>query len=368
METDKVDLKVSKLAITGFIVAILLFILPFLGLITIILGASALFIIAKYPGKLKGRGFAFTTVIIGLAQVIYSVALTALITIFMVNFVGLRSGFLSRERGWKNLGLESYLTMGDWFLHIGNTKKAAQYYEKAISRLILDPIKSGQVNYGEFILYHNLAVAQQLSGNIEASRQSYRRALKVANKSAGLCYYGLGASYTDAQEFEKALGPLDKAIEFNPELATAYQEKAAALRQLGRFEDSIAACQVTIAIFPKFAQAYSTMGLAYEKLGRFEEALRAYIEAIELNPRRHYPRDRLYYCFYKIRDNTEVVNGLIEKLMKIDVKLAGKIRYDLEKGVAARENSFDNLNKEGRGLYQGIEHPKQKLEENQESL
>jgi tetratricopeptide (TPR) repeat protein len=86
------------------------------------------------------------------------------------------------------------------------------------------------------------------------------------------------------------------------------------------------------------------MGLAYEKLGRYEDALRAHLQAIELNPLRSFPRERLFYCFYRIRENKSVVDELLKRLNELDPDLSGEIQEKLEKGEVAPENSFDNLN------------------------
>lgn len=319
--------RISRLAVSSLIIAIILFPVPLIsGLIAITLGLVALNIIAKHKGLLTGRGIATAGIAIGLLQIVLITIMSLLINIFLYF--------------WR-----ADYRLAEIYSHMGRNKEAVALYKKEIAKLKLTD--TFRVRENEFLLYNNLGVTYQGLGDSAGAMNAYNAALQTAKKEMGLALYGIATVSVDTKNYGPAVELLDEAIEYSPKLDTAYQEKASALRYLGRYEDSVAACQRTIKLFPEFAQAHSTLGLAYEKLGKYAEATREHIEAIRLNPRRYFPRDRLYYCFARL-GNKVLEKQLLEKLKEIDPGLAEDIKSKLKSGKIIQENTFDQLNQEPR--------------------
>jgi tetratricopeptide (TPR) repeat protein len=325
--------RVSSLAVISCAVAGLLFFIPLLsGLAAVIVGAAALYYIGKSGGLLTGKGLAITGITIGLVQII------------LIASVSILANFALLPRIYRAPNFH----MAEINAHRGRNTEAIAYYKKAIANL-----KKGEefrVRENEFLIYNNLGLTYQTIGELDNASVAYKSALEVAKKEMGLAYYGIATVERDQGRFEPATKLLDKAIEYNPYLVTAYQEKAANLRYLGRYEDSVTACKKTIELFPDFAQAHSTLGLAYEKLARYDEATREHIEAIRLNPRRYYPRGRLAYCFSRISDRS-LREELLGDLHDVDPQFSDEIRAQLESHAVIKENTFDDLNKDLRVRY-----------------
>lgn len=321
------EAKISKLAVSSLIISIVLFPLLLLsGLLAIILGLAALNCIAKHKGLLTGRGFATAGIVIGVAQIIFILVISLLAAILFFF--------------WK-----ADYRLAEIYAHMGRNREAIALYEKEIGKLKL--MNNLRVRENEFMLYNNLGVAYQGLGDSMNAMNAYNQALQTAKKEMALALYGIASVSVDAKNYDPAVKLLDEAIDLNPEFVLAYQEKASALRYLGRYEDSAAACRTTIKLFPKFAQAHSTLGLAYEKLGQYDAATGEHIAAIRLNPKRYFPRDRLYYCFRQIH-NKALQEELLGDLKKVDSVLAADIKSKLDSGEAIAPNSFDELNKEPR--------------------
>ena len=73
--------------------------------------------------------------------------------------------------------------------------------------------------------------------------------------------------------YEKALAPLERALELQPDYAWALAHKGEALQRLGRYEEAMAAFDRALELKPDYAWAMMGKGETLLKLGRYEEAM-----------------------------------------------------------------------------------------------
>jgi tetratricopeptide (TPR) repeat protein len=63
-----------------------------------------------------------------------------------------------------------------------------------------------------------------------------------------------------------------------------YYKQAEAFRELEKYDEAIVAYQKAIEADPNYASAHYGLGLSYEQLNKFEEAIKQYQKTLELNP------------------------------------------------------------------------------------
>ncbi len=83
----------------------------------------------------------------------------------------------------------------------------------------------------------------------------------------------------------KAIDAYTKAIEFNPDLAYAYNNRGLALSEKGRFDEAIRDFNKAIALKGDFAFAYNNRGLAYADTAQYALAIEDFNKAITLHPK-----------------------------------------------------------------------------------
>jgi len=93
----------------------------------------------------------------------------------------------------------------------------------------------------------------------------------------GLASYTLG-------KYEEAISSYEKAIELDPKLVFAWNDKGTALDNLGKYEEAINAYDKAIDLAPKLVFACYNKGIALYNLGKYEEALYSYKKATDLDP------------------------------------------------------------------------------------
>ncbi len=98
--------------------------------------------------------------------------------------------------------------------------------------------------------------------------------------------YYKGLTLFHQGKYVEAISALDKAIEIDPQYASAWCYKSFALDALGKHDEAIEAYDIAIEIDSQYAvAAWNDIGNALEQLNRYDDALEAYNQAIELDPK-----------------------------------------------------------------------------------
>lgn len=118
-----------------------------------------------------------------------------------------------------------------------------------------------------------LELARELFGTAIALRPDFTEA-----------YNNRGAALADLGHLEDALCDYDRAIILQPDHFGAHNNRGAALARLGRFAEALASYDRAIALQPASPDAYMNQGAALAKLGRASEALSRFDAAIALRP------------------------------------------------------------------------------------
>ena len=98
-------------------------------------------------------------------------------------------------------------------------------------------------------------------------------------------------------QYQQAIEELNKAIELNPKLATAYLNRGAAYNSLGQYERAIKDLDKALELDPKNAPAHTNIGLAYYMVGQYDRAVEDLSEAVRLAPKNavvHFNRANVY--------------------------------------------------------------------------
>ena len=169
--------------------------------------------------------------------------------------------------------------------------KAVEYYNQAIAK---DP------NYA--LAYSGLADAYVLYPDygVGAPEQFYPKAKEMAMKalslepSLGAPHAALGAVYTNFDhDFTRAIAEFDRAIELDPNYATAHQWKTTALGALGEFDRAIAGDRQAIALDPLSLIVNADLAFNYLNARRFDESIAQSRKTLEIDSNFHVVRGYL---------------------------------------------------------------------------
>lgn len=100
----------------------------------------------------------------------------------------------------------------------------------------------------------------------------------------GLKLFKQALDYHRAGNLKKALATYDRAISITPNQEQVHNNRAVALKLLGRTEEALAAMERACAINPGYAEAHNSRGVILKELGRNAEALTAFERAIIIDP------------------------------------------------------------------------------------
>ena len=94
----------------------------------------------------------------------------------------------------------------------------------------------------------------------------------------------IGVVFGEFKDYNYAIICFDKAIDIDPQYATAYYNKGLALSALGRKDDAIDCYDKAIDIDPQYAKAYYNKGVALFDLNINQEAIVCFDKATEVDP------------------------------------------------------------------------------------
>jgi tetratricopeptide (TPR) repeat protein len=86
-------------------------------------------------------------------------------------------------------------------------------------------------------------------------------------------HYGKGSSYSDGEDYDKAIAEFTKAIEENPKDEESYRERGIVYRKKGDYDKALKDCNKAVELNPKDAWAYHAVGRVYEATNEYDKAI-----------------------------------------------------------------------------------------------
>ena len=197
--------------------------------------------------------------------------------------------------------------------------KSVEYFNQAIAK---DP------NFA--VAYSGLADAYLLFPDygVGAPDEFYPKAKEMALKalnlepSLGAPHAALGAVYTNYEhDFAKAISEFDRAIQLDPNYATAHQWKTTPLSALGEFDRAIAEDKKAIALDPLSLIVNADLAFNCIFARRLDEAVAQSRKTLEIDP------------------NFHVVSGYLGEALQLQGKLAEALP-EFRKGTAGTDEPF----------------------------
>ena len=137
-------------------------------------------------------------------------------------------------------------------------------------------------------LYVNKAVETILealrlkSNDINLNKNEVNRDLNQLNDVNP--YYDRGITYSEKGDYGNAIKDYTKAIELQPDYASAYYNRGVAYGQKGDYGNAIKDYTKAIELQPNYADAYNNRGVAYGQKGDYDKAIEDLTRAIGLKP------------------------------------------------------------------------------------
>ena len=159
----------------------------------------------------------------------------------------------------------------------------------ALASIDIGELELAEAHYRESLaiepqpaIYNDLGFVLERQGMIEEATDAYRKALELDPESAS-AHYNLGAALARTGQFTEAESHLRMALETNPNTQT-YSGLGFVLWQQDRDEEAIASLRTAIEMDPKNAAAYNALGTILVEQRRLEEAASVYRQLIRNQP------------------------------------------------------------------------------------
>lgn len=119
-------------------------------------------------------------------------------------------------------------------------------------------------------------------------------------------------------KYDDAIAYFDKAIEVDPNEATAYSLRGSAFLHKGELDRAIFDCSGAIVLRPDDVVAYAARGCAYIEKGEVDRAIDDFDMAIELNPKWTKTYALLRGCAYNGKGEVDRAIADFRKVLEID--------------------------------------------------
>jgi len=168
--------------------------------------------------------------------------------------------------------VEARVALGFCLLRAGSAADAADAFRGALAvrtRRMEAPCHSG------------LALLEQ--GDLAAAEAAFREAF-LARPDLAEFYLQKALDQISAEEHEKALEHLDRALEFSPGYPDLHNLRGVVLCELDRAEEAIAAFRSSAALNERYAVPRLNLAFAYLRAGRYKEAEIELESILEVDP------------------------------------------------------------------------------------
>jgi arylsulfatase A-like enzyme/Tfp pilus assembly protein PilF len=192
------------------------------------------------------------------------------------------------------------------FLSSGEGEKGLMIYRRAAA-----------INPDSPDVWLNLGSAYLSQGRYDLALENFEKARALAEDYAviysniGVVYMSRFAEENDPTLADKALGYFNRAIELQPDLATAYNGRGWTLSALKRIPQALRDFERSIELDPDGKDAYINISLALYQLGRYADALK-YLDVVrakfreQLSPQDREEVERLYARIKALEESPSV--------------------------------------------------------------
>ena len=147
--------------------------------------------------------------------------------------------------------------------------------EAALKALALDDkLAEAHASLGQIAEYYDYDFA--------TAEREYRRALEL-NPNYATAHQWLAEHLSGMKRFDEAIAEIRRALELDPLSAIINRVYADILVDARRFDEAIEQYQKTIELDPNFSTAHFFLGRAYEGKGMYDQAVEAYTKAGAIN-------------------------------------------------------------------------------------
>lgn len=129
-------------------------------------------------------------------------------------------------------------------------------------------------------------------------------------------FYNQGNEYLE-KDVQKAIELYDKAIQANPGLVLALNNKGCALNRLEQFDEAISTLNKAIQIDPKIVIVLNNLGDSLQGLNRNKEAIKTYEESLRLDPKNYSAWRGIGVSLYALQEYEKVIE-VADKLIDLD--------------------------------------------------
>ncbi len=160
-------------------------------------------------------------------------------------------------------------------------KHAKAHNNMALASIDIGELELAEAHYRESLaiepqpaIYNDLGFVLERQGMADEAVENYRKALELDPESAS-AHFNLGASLTREGEFETAEGHFRAALETKPS-SQAHTGLGVVLRRQGRIDEAITSLNDAIEADVRNAAAYDQLGTLFVQQGKLEEAAATY--------------------------------------------------------------------------------------------
>jgi tetratricopeptide (TPR) repeat protein len=150
----------------------------------------------------------------------------------------------------------------------------------------------------------------------EYDKSLIRLLLKHSSQSTAASLFNLAGKFYYQKDFDQSLQLISRLKKLKPASPAAHNATGVLLDELKRYDEAEAAYRKAIELNPDEATAYSNLGnlLSDENLKRYDEAEAAYRKAIELNPPLDFAHVNLGQLYFDLGKPQEAINILTEAI------------------------------------------------------
>lgn len=133
-----------------------------------------------------------------------------------------------------------------------------------------DKLAEAHASYGQIVVYYDYELA--------TAEQQYRRALEL-NPNYATAHQWLAEHLAAVKRFDEAIAEIQRALQLDPLSVIMNRIYADILVDSRRYDEAIEQYKKTLELDPNFPTAHYFLGRAYEALGKYDQAVAQYTTA-----------------------------------------------------------------------------------------